>query len=122
MIDWVKISEFAPSIVVALLFAWFCLALIKELRANSKEVMDDWGKRLDGMVASWQVTVKDLNEQWRITILENREQSNASTARLAEEIKRLAEQQAGLTTLMMSHDERAQVIKEMVANLQKCKE
>lgn len=121
MIDWVKISEFAPSVVVALLFAWFCLALIKELRSNNKDIMDDWGKRLDGMVVSWQQTVKDLNEQWRTTILENREQANASTARLAEEIKRLAEQQAGLTTLMMSHDERAQRIKEMVSDLQKGK-
>ena len=91
--DWNALVNAAPSVVVALLFAWFVLELLKRREAFSRSIMDEWAKRLETRDKDWQ---RFIEEQQRM-------QSDAGT-RLAEEVKGVATEVGKLQVLVEAHD------------------
>ena len=83
----------AIQIPLVAAFMWFVLEIMKRQAAASKE-RDD---KLD--------IAQNMREgNWREFLREERTQNNEATARLAEEIKRIAERLEANTTLLVAHD------------------
>jgi len=96
-IDWVSITQSAPSIVVALLFAAFAYVLIKEQRAHAGQVMADWREWFTRQDKEWMNQLNMIQQE-----------RNDCNSRIAEELKTIGENLRIQNTMLMDHDRRMQ--------------
>lgn len=104
-LDWVALSNAAPSIIVALMFAAFALVMRREDRKSSKQTMVEWRQWFEIRDEAWRGTVLTMNEKQDSTISRMIEQHSESTARLAEEIKAMTVEIRALAKLIERQNE-----------------
>ena len=80
VVDWSTILEKAPSIAMALLFAWFAFKLIETNNAFMKSLMDEHRQQ-----------VKERDDDWRTAISQHDQVMASITEKLTEVIARLSD-------------------------------
>jgi len=98
---WDLVLQAVPSMAMAVLFAWFALALLREFRTMMGE-----------RDAEWREFLRAMTERWRSFLADERTARGEGMARLAEEVKRnreaIAAWNARLEMLAAAHEEMRQ--------------
>jgi len=105
-LDWGIIIDKAPELASVIIVAWFALKMTENSRLASAKVMDEWRGWLTQMENNWQLFTKERDEQYLQSMDKMRAASDISTARLAEEIKTITHELAGMKEIIVVHDQR----------------